>query len=161
MDCRMSSNAIMHASSLLLIGRKITVGDGEEKAHRIGNCDANDGVDRIDGQGANRVRDWNHRNGCFHPIGSHANDAKKDRRVHKSRFPSREQRANCGPSPTIVRRGAGCSLVASCGGHFFLEHIVHGEAAARGVEVEQLGIAAPRDRRLYLPQRFFVAELLV
>ena len=37
----------------------------------------------------------------------------------------------------------------------------HDEAAAAGVEVEELGIAAPVDGRLELAQRLFLAELLV
>src|ERR1700722_19458536 len=57
--------------------------------------------------------------------------------------------------------GAGASFALLVCGNLFLLRLGQDEAAARGVEVEELGVAAPVDGGLNLPLAFVGAELLV
>ena len=54
MDCRMSSTAIMKASTRGLYAAIVAVADGEDQAEQVGDADAHDGVEGVERQGTAR-----------------------------------------------------------------------------------------------------------
>ena len=99
--------------------------------------------------------------GLLQPVDARADDGKKERQ----RAGRHAQIDEEGPGADGDQRSREGMLelhsASSLGGNLFFLRVGQHEAAARGVEVEQLGVAAPGDGGFHLALALLFAELLV
>ncbi len=157
-----------------VVGGDVAVADGEEQAEQVGEADADDGVEGVEGKRAGVEGDDGLGFEAAGPEHADADDGVEDGEADAGDAEVEDE----GPG-ALDRLGAGEDLAA--GGCWrssrgrcsrvdlrgvvdvgvFVELGGLDKAAAGGVEVEEFGVAAPVDGGFELAQGLFFAELLV